>query len=175
MAKVVGTVQDFAGRLSWDQNIKGLDKIIIKTLSGEGATGDEICAFRSATKAVGPISGRDFVDAIYVGKFSSLPEDVKKCLAAGQVGHPDECLINGGMGAEAGHPSFPETKEFVRGLNYPGSGWLFEPTGPESVRIYYCVQSQLNGWLPAAVVNSSMQGMFVDFFKCLIKRLDETS
>jgi hypothetical protein len=164
--------------MSWDQNIAGLNSEIVEELPPSAAFphgNPRFLIFRSATKAVGPISGRDFVDCVYLGPLGALPESVRSAAPAGL----EQVIINGGSGLPNGHASFTETSAFVRGFNHPGCGWVLQPlSGPSDAsstaavpsnsdgwtRVYYVVQSELKGWLPTAVVNSSMVGMFTTFF-----------
>jgi len=99
------------------------------------------------------------------------------------------------------HPNFQASPAFVRGFNHAGSGWILEPlAGPSQpeespqtlppgqrhprhggasemqwTRVSYVVQSELRGWLPPAVVNSSMVGMYSTFFSDLIGQLSRAS
>lgn len=179
---------DLKSRLKWDSNIAGLETTLVAALSQ--SSDFQLCGgkpnyliLHSATKPVGPISGRDFTDCIYLGPISALPPDVAQCAPAtlgSSAAGSAKCLVNGGAGLAQGHAAFPETSAFVRGFNFSGSGWVLEPiAGPTDTsssapavptnangwtRIYYVVQSDLKGWLPTAVVNSSMVNMFQTFF-----------
>lgn len=181
---VFAVILDLKSRLKWDGNIAALEGTDLKIVDGPELCGwkPKYQIFRSATKQVGPISGRDFVDVVYIGQMDLLPADIKSAAPAGlQPG----TILNGGSGLSAGHPAYPEASGFVRGFNFPGCGWVIEPLqGPTDTsagaapvpansngwtRIHYIVQSDLKGWLPSAVVNASMVGMFESFFAALLK------
>lgn len=174
-------IADLPARLRWDRNIAGLDMRVVKEVPAATAAdaAGVYTLFRSATKPVGPISSRDFVDATYIGPFGLLPDAVRAAAPAGM----EIAFIHGGSGLEAGHPDFPEVSGVVRGLNHPGCGWVFEvlaepsaalgpppantalPPGHDGwTRVTYVVHSKLNGWLPSSIVNSSMVGMYSSFF-----------
>lgn len=181
LATICREIADLPARLRWDRNIAALDMRVVKEVPAAiaGDAAGVYTLFRSATKPVGPISSRDFVDATYIGPFTLLPEAVRVAAPAGM----EIAFIHGGSGLEAGHPDFPEVSGVVRGHNHPGCGWVFEviaapsealgpppaytalPPGHDGwTRITYVVHSKLNGWLPSSVVNSSMTGMFGSFF-----------
>jgi len=266
-------VLDNQARLAWDKSIADLKTLTVRALplplqankesfSSDGRTaasssnGSQIVPFyglmHCTTKQIGPIQGRDFVDAVYAGPLNGLPN---RGLAA--VGGPDRdnnsdrsnstissstssnsssnlaaplhsreqrwpedasaVLVNGGAGiGPKGHSSFPITSGLVRGENQPGCGFVFEPMPfppatatkgaarssnnsgsngggnngatvisanderklenedsnegshrEEWVRVKYCVQSDLKGWLPPSLVNATMANVFRDFFRDL--------
>lgn len=184
-------IADLPARLRWDRNIAALDMRTVQDVPS--ATSSDAhgvyTLFRSCTKAVGPISSRDFVDATYIGPFSLLPEAVRAAAPAGM----DVAWVNGGRGLEEGHADFPEVSGVVRGLNHPGCGWVFEviagpsealgpapansalPPGHDGwTRITYVVHSKLNGWLPSSIVNSSMVGMYGTFFGDMLAHMAKT-
>jgi hypothetical protein len=174
------TVHDCKTRLTWDTNIAALDTLPVVTAeeaaasasasSTPGAAGPTPASprlsyafvLRSATKAVGPISARDFVDVTAVvdiggGSFAS-----------------------GGAGAVDAR--FPEQSGFVRGWNSSGGGWLFEavppPGGPADApktwtRIHYVIHCDLKGWLPSMAVNGALTGSYVTFYTDLLKHMNK--
>ena len=188
LTAVVTHILDLEARMKWDKNIAKLAATPVReVLAAQPLPQDtaSYLVFCSCTRAVGPISGRDFVDAIYVGPMSLLPDEVR--LAAPPT-VAATAWVNGGAGLPGGHASFPESSSFVRGANF-GSGWVVELlAGPSDAsataaplprgathggwtRVTYIVQSDLKGWLPAAVVNASMVNMFVTFFDNLIAHM----
>jgi hypothetical protein len=176
---VLTTITDLQRRLTWDRNIAGLGVTVVREVgAGEGGMPPpRFCLFHSATKAVGPISGRDFVDAVFIGPISALPPEIvaqaPKAIAPG-------AWVNGGCGLPEGSDKYPGSS-LVRGLNAP-SGWVLEPSSAPAdagaaplpaghdgwTRISYVVQSDLKGWMPSMVVNASLTGMFTDFFTDLL-------
>ena len=164
---VVTTLLDTDRRMQWDRNILRLAGHTIRTVSPKNCAPSDVVRFlifHSCTKAVGPISGRDFVDCVYLGALFNLPTDVQrsapKSVAAG-------AWVHGGRGLARGHEAFPECPSLVRGVN-SSSGWLIEPVvsdaAPDACRIHYVVQSDLKGWLPRQLIAMSMTGVFVSFF-----------
>lgn len=167
VAVVYALLGDLRARERWDRNIVRLDT---RAVAG-GAT-----VFYSVTKPVGPISGRDFVDATWRGELSALPAEVRT--GAGAAALAAGALVNGGAGMEAGHADFPASAAMVRGLNH-ASGWVLEPCAPDAgtsgqagsawTRISYLVQPELKGWMPTSLVNATLAGMFTAFFGDLIE------
>eukprot|EP00854_Cymbomonas_tetramitiformis_P027866 gene27866-34426_t len=171
-------IGDNAHRKTWDKNIANLEEVVI-------AEGDEIesighsvgnpnqnfkegskdqvharcVVLRCQTKQVGPVAGRDFVDAMIV-----------KALGNGAVFSAGGSLSRSEAGA-----IFPETKGLVRGFNMYGCGMFMEnisvQEGRPCTRMQYIIHSDLKGWFLPAVVNNVLGGSFCAFFECLINAL----
>lgn len=143
-------LQDTQNRLTWDANVSRLDTTLIE----EGPKG-KVLILHSQTKAVGPISARDFVDVVAIRELA------------------DGCFVNGGASVLDGR--FPEQKGVVRGWNSAGGGWHFAPTpgqdGSVHCTVTYVIHSDLKGYLPAFVINSALTGNFVTFFTGLRKAM----
>jgi hypothetical protein len=173
---------DLRAREKWDSNIARLDSRPV----GGGAGGAGSAVFYSATKAVGPISGREFLDATWRGAASALPTAELRAAA------PAGALVNCGCGLPEGHVAFPPDARLVRGLNHP-SGWIFEPldavtattaaaSGPPLpansdgwTRATYLVQPELKGWMPSAVINATLAGMYTTFFSELLAAMSRAA
>ena len=65
---------------------------------------------------------------------------------------------------------FPETSGVVRGVSSAGSGWLATaekhadtglPTGDTILK--YVIHADLKGWMPAAILNATVGGTYIDF------------
>jgi hypothetical protein len=149
-------MHDNVTRLKWDTNIDQLEVIDIQT-----ATSDKPRVFllRSATKAVGPISARDFVDVTAV------------------LNDSNGKLISGG-GSIVDLGRFPIQSGFVRGWNTSGGGWYYEPMEKDGkiigCRVHYVIQTDLKGWLPTMIVNGAIAGSYVTFFTDFLKHLKVT-
>ncbi len=159
-AAVAAALADHAARMVWDRNIALLEEVELQ------AAPFRATLLHSRTKAVGPIAGRDFVDACVALHLPAPP-------AAGPeawVAAPGS-IAAGGIGVRA-DARFPETPAAVRGYNTPGSGWVFEPAdGGAATRVHYCIHVDLAGWLPTMLVNSSIAGSYVSFFTDLGRHL----
>ena len=148
--KVLDVLDDSQGRLQWDRNIKSLETVVLQEAPFKA------CLLCSCTKNVGIISGRDFIDVPVYLEYKDAPSP-----PAGPDAFvaPLGSLINGGHGIPS-HPLFPEKSGVVRGWNSPGSGWLFEPVvvegGEVHTRVHYLIHVDLKGWIPTALVNSSL-------------------
>ena len=162
-------ISDNVERLKWDSNMFGLDTIVLRG-PGAAASAPELSAtsdagvrrvvlLRSATKRVGPVSAREFIDV------TAICDDGFPGVPAGSV-----------MSAGAGVPDadadarFPAAHGYVRGANSPGCGWLFERT-PAGTRVHYVIHSDLKGWFVPMVINAVLTGSFVTFFGDVRRRL----
>jgi len=164
---VQAAVSDNAPRLRWDSNIAALDTLALR---GEGAPAgappaaaaasgvQRVVLLRSATRPVGPISAREFVDV------TAICDD-------GFAGVPAGSVVSAGVGVAA-DARFPEAPGFVRGIN-SASGWVFERTAEGGTRVHYVIHSDLKGWFMAFVVNSAITGSYQTFFGDLKRRLAE--
>jgi hypothetical protein len=104
---------------------------------------------RCATKAVGPIAGRDFVDANLIQTFE------------------DGSIVSSGS-AYINLERLPESTSFTRGCNYP-SGWYFTPMdGGRKSRVSYIIHTDLKGWFLPVIINQAIAGTYNDFFRDLI-------
>jgi len=153
-------ISDNAERLKWDSNIAALDIHDIRGGTSGVPSTDEgilrVVLLRSATKPVGPISAREFLDvtAICDEKFPGVPKG---------------SVVSGGTGVvDAGR--FPEASGYVRGWN-TASGWVFEKT-ETGTTIHYVIHSDLKGWMLSVVVNNALTGSYVTFFSDVQKRLE---
>lgn len=148
----VSTIRNFLAddqsRLTWDRNIQDISRIIVKE---DADKREKIFVLRCATKQVGPISGRDFVDA------------------CAELVLEDGSVVNGGGGIPLEVSKFPATRGFVRGYNHPGSGWHFEPDpeGSGGTRISYVIHCDLKGWFLPLIINNAIGGSYATFFEDL--------
>lgn len=155
--ELMAFIGDCPRRLTWDRNICALTTLQIRDDSRGLVT-----ILRCATKQVGPISGRDFIDATIVRNLD------------------DGSIVNGGSGLcpEDLHLLHPESKAFVRGLNQPGSGWLVEPIkSPDGAvtgsNIQYIIHTDLKGWFNAFIINQAIGGSYTAFFEDMLGALRE--
>ena len=156
-------ISDNAARLKWDSNMAALDTVVLR---GPGAPAGappldagvrRVVMLRSATRPVGPVSAREFVDV------TLICDD-------GFEGVPPGSVVSGGAGA-VDNARFPEQPGFVRGWNSPGCGWVFERRADGGTRVHYVIQSDLKGWFMSFVVNNVLTGSFVTFFTDVRKQL----
>lgn len=165
-------ISDNAARLRWDRNMQALDTVVLRGAGASaaapalasGAGGADagvrrVVMLRSATKQVGPVSAREFVDV------TAICDD-------GFAGVPAGSVASGGAGV-VDAARFPEQPAFVRGWNSPGCGWLFERRADGGTRVHYVIQSDLKGWFMAVVINNVLTGSFFTFFDDVNKRLAE--
>jgi hypothetical protein len=160
-------VADNEARMKWDSNIARLETHALAAgdAAGTGSPpppGAKFYLLRCQTHAVGPISARDFVDAVATYAL------------------PDGRLVNGGASV-VDAARCPERKGVVRGWNTPGGGWVFEPvrvpatsdgTGARvHTRVVYVIHSDLRGWMPSSVVNAALTSTYVAFFTDLRKAM----
>jgi hypothetical protein len=165
-------VSDNAARLKWDGNMLALDTVVLRGAGAPaaapalepGAGGADagvrrVVLLRSATKQVGPVSGREFVDV------TAICDD-------GFAGVPPGSVASGGAGV-VDAARFPDDASLVRGWNSPGCGWLFERRADGGTRVHYVIQSDLKGWFLPMIINSVLTGSYKTFFGDLQKRLAE--
>lgn len=147
--ELMSFICDVQHRLTWDRNIHTLTMLQLS----DDARG-KVAVLRSATKQVGPISGRDFIDATIVTK------------------RPDGSVINCGSGLDTAecYGLFPPTSAFVRGFNQAGTGWHVEPHESGS-RVNYVIQPDLKGWFTAFIINQVIGGSYSSFFEDLQRAL----
>lgn len=171
-------IGDHAHRLTWDKNLANLEEVVvtegvesdfiargdenIKQKCKEGSkdeTRARVVVLRCQTKQVGPVAGRDFVDAMVV-----------KALDNGVV-----FSAGGSLSRSEAETIFPETKGLVRGFNMYGCGMFMEnisvQEGRTCTRMQYVIHSDLKGWFLPAIVNNVLGGSFCAFFECLITAL----
>jgi hypothetical protein len=148
---VVQLVNDHKARLAWDGNIAQLDTVVLRQH-------DPFCfVLHSATKSVGPVSARDFVDITAIVALEG------GSYASGGCGYVDE-------------KRYPARSGFVRGSNSPGGGWYFESVGEGSgtrCRISYVIHSDLKGWMPSVIINNAITGSYVSFYGDMLKYIRE--
>jgi hypothetical protein len=156
-AFVLAALNDTASRVSWDHNIAACE---VRELQ---STPFRAALLHSQTHPFGPISGRDFVDLPVFLSFeaASQPFGPEAFVV------PAGSIVSGGIGVET-DARFPVTGGSVRGVNYEGSGWLFEPlAGGAETRLHYVIHTNVKGWIPCALVNSNLAASYVLFFKDL--------
>ena len=135
-------------RLTWDRNICSLTSLPVFQEEKK-----KVVILRCATKKVGPIAGRDFLDATAI------------------IECDDGTFACGGGGIDIGFPS--KIGNFVRGYNHPGGGWHFQPIDEgRKTKVTYIIQSDLKGWFPPVVINNVLGGSYVDFFTDVKKALN---
>ena len=141
-------ISDNNHRLIWDRNICDLTALIVKEEEKK-----KIILLRSATKKVGPIAGRDFIDTTCIMEYD------------------DGSRVSGGAGINnIGFPS--KIDNFVRGFNATGGGWYFQPIDDGvSTKVTYIIQCDLKGWFSAILINNVIGGSYLDFFTDLKKAL----
>jgi len=137
-------------RKTWDRNIHDLTTCTVCEDDGKKA---RYTIMRCATKAVGPIAGRDFLDANLI----EMREDGSIC----------------SCGSEIVNEMLPPSSNFTRGRNYP-SGWYFTPLDDgKRTRVTYIIHTDLKGWFLPVVINNAIAATYIDFFKDLAKALKQ--
>ena len=145
-------------RLEWDENVCHL---AVTVLSEDPVTGDKLVILNCRTNAVGPISGRDFVD-ICLWKKSANEDGDETYVSAGAT-YLEEDEIQRKIST-----LFPTPPGFIRGKNFQGGGWHISASksdGGEGTVVTYGIHSDLAGWFPAVVINNAIAGSYVSFFK----------
>jgi len=182
---------DLEQRLTWDSNCTNLEahslyEWEVPDPSAEpGAAKKTVDNLRNALKflrcttaAVGPISARDFVDINYLRHDVDLQGKVYAVVSCGGV-TPELEVIH-----QTKYPQvFPVASGVVRGRTSGACGWYIEQdrdpaTGEcnDSCTVSYVVHSDIKGWLPSMLINSTIGGTFAAFFEGLKKaRAAETS
>ena len=165
-ALVFSVLSDNARRCVWDRNIASLEATVLQT-SPHPAT-----LLRSCTKGMLGISSRDFLDVSVELRF---PDGPSPPAPGTGFSAPAGSLVVAGVGLEA-DAAYPEgLLGTVRGFNSPGSGWVFEALpGGSSTRVHYLIHVDLRGWIPSALVNSSLAKNYVDFFTDLLEAIKLT-
>ena len=190
---------DPAVRLKWDRNLSGIKSVPVDApVAWLPADADEAAGLPvpraiiqySLTNAVGPISARDFVDSVIEAPISALPGDAAVAAAAARL--PPGTFISAAGGVPLGSAidqSWPQPSGIVRGAN-DACGWIFEPLSVEAAnvaefgpliapqgatRITYLIQTNIRGWLPTLVVNTSIYGLYKDFTTDLLAHLAEVT
>jgi hypothetical protein len=130
-------LDDTKHRCTWDRNIADINTTSVRVYSAERGQLKQLGLFRSATKAVGPISAREFIDVTIM---KNVDKDIMVSAGAGLT-----------VEETCGH--YPPAKGYVRGFNNLGSGWYFQripatDTEEEGVQVAYCIMSDLKGWFP---------------------------
>lgn len=150
-------------RIKWDRNMTKVEEYVISN-DPDAHENEKIIVLHCETKAVGPISGRDFVDLIVL----------KKC--------SDGSTFSTGISFDIADPLatylYPIQQNIVRGYNHYGSGSYIQPL-PEGngSKISYVIQTDLKGWFLSYIVNSAIGGSFNTYFADLkeeLKRLGYT-
>jgi len=172
---------DLQKRLTWDKNCTNLQThdlyswpVIDPSASADAAQRtlpleNTLKFLRCTTAAHGPISARDFVDVNY------LRHDVDlrgKCYAVVSCGGVTSELANF---HESKHPDvYPVVSGVVRGITSGGCGWYIEQdrdprTGEytDACAVSYVIHSDIKGWLPTVLINSTVGGTFADFFQAV--------
>ncbi len=150
---VIATLVDAPSRRSWDANIKEISRTVVEAPPGLADKDAVFALLHCVTNPTGPVSSRDFVDAVVV-----MPL-------------PGGSFASGGVSVSDSR--FPEAKGCVRGFNSAGSGWFCEPIPSEDgdglvwTRCHYVFHSNVKGWLPHSVVTAAVAGSFVTFARGL--------
>eukprot|EP01035_Chromulina_nebulosa_P031454 gene31454-41943_t len=121
--------------------------------------GRTVVILRCGTKPVGPISARDFYDSTLSMKGA------------------DGSWVEAGAGIDC-DGRFPPARGFVRGYNFPGSGWMMTPVYstsseggsgsiPMGCKMTYIIQTDLKGWFLPLIVNQAIGGSYCAFFEDL--------
>jgi len=133
----------FDERLKWDTAVAETSQLHGEDKCGEGST-----IWRLIVNGAFGVSRRDFVE---VGTIEI--DDDRTLWSYGQSVAADDV------------PS----GDCVRGVNYPGSGWVVRPAeGPDGSKACDCsyvVLTDLKGWLLSSVVSMALTGQFTQFFK----------
>jgi len=170
-ALVEETVGNKIERLTWDTNMGQVEVVNLLEQNSDALGNkaiEKLIAQRTATKAVGPISARDFVDIICVWN------DLLPGIAKGS-------FVSAGVG-QSENKYFPPKSGVVRGLNSVGCGMYMERIPLDEnqkeksqqewgTRVRYVIHSNLKGWLPAMAVNKTMTSVYVTFFEDLTRKL----
>ena len=150
-------IHNIKHRLTWDRNVVGLTAITVDDQSytkGDGKRQHKwFHMLRSTTKNVGPISGREFIDACLL---MHLDNGSIVCASTGLT--PEQIF-----------DKFPISKDRIRGINERGSGWLFEKCGVSGndCKLTYTIQCDLKGWFTPMLINAAIGGSFTAFFEDL--------
>jgi hypothetical protein len=150
-------LHDNEKRHLWDRNISRVTALCVRAGAPvtEGGAPERACIVHSQTRNVGIIAGRDFVDLPVFLSFEDGPS-----APTGPDGFvaPKGTLVSGGAGIEDAR--YPPAAGFVRGWNSPGSGWVLEPVpqpgGAVHTRVHYLIHTDLKGWIPTMLINSSL-------------------
>ena len=170
---------DLKRRLTWDANCCNLNSHFICEWPVEGAErsaivvpSDQCMMFRCETRAVGPVSARDFVDINYLRHNLDSAGQVESVISVG--GHtPALTKIMNDKYSDV----FPESSACVRGVTSGGCGWYCVQEKDSSgaftgdVIMHYVIHSDLKGWMPSAILNATVGGTYVDFFKAVKESL----
>jgi hypothetical protein len=123
---------------------------------------------------------------------SALPAGGDAAVAAAAARLPPGTFISSARGIPAGSAidqTWPLPAGIVRGAN-DACGWIFEPLAVDAAnaadfgplvapqgatRITYLIQTNIRGWMPTLVVNTSIYGLYKDFTTDLLRRLAEVS
>ena len=147
--------QNIEYRLTWDRSTKSLKEVPIsdETELKNGRTYERRCLMlRVATKRVGPISSRDFIDVNMI-----MTQDDGSIVSAGAGLLPEQTC---------GH--FPVQSDAVRGLNHFW-GLHLEKHGIDGkdCKLTYCLHTDLKGWFRPMVINHVAGLFFSTFFQDL--------
>lgn len=142
-------------RLGWDENVCHLD---IMVLSEDKSTGEKLVILNCRTNAVGPISGRDFVDICLWKKITDEKGGTVTYISAGA-----SYLENDDIKRKIDE-HFPLPRGFIRGTNFQGGGWHIS-AGDRGAVVTYGIHTDLAGWFPAIVVNNAIAGSYASFFR----------
>jgi hypothetical protein len=211
-AELMAYLHDLPKRLTWDTNCSDLQAHMLYTWpssqsptssapvcptpgsSGVSSTdqSDRIVVLCCTTKAVGPISARDFVDVNYVKHiYAPCVENASGASASSATGAAGATTTDcaaprsrlAAVVSAGGHTAglaklcleqyssiFPPTNSsVVRGVTSGGCGWyIVQEPGGDCI-MHYIIHCDLKGWFPAFVVNNTLGGTFAEFFAALKK------
>ena len=153
--QLLSFTQNIDYRLTWDRNTKSLKEVPIsdETELKHGRTYERRCLMlRSATKQVGPISSRDFIDVNMI-----MTQDDGSIVSAGAGLLPEQTC---------GH--FPVQSDAVRGFNHFW-GLHLEKHGVhgKDCKLTYLLHCDLKGWFRPMVINHVAGGFYISFFQDL--------
>lgn len=172
--KLIQVLNDVERRMTWDTNLSRIQSHHLYDWEVEGAKDKDstpnnlLHIFLVESRAVGPISARDFVDINYLSH--QLNEDGEVISVTAVGGHTSELtqIITRDYA-----DIFPEKPGFVRGVSSSGSGWFAVQQG-EDVLFHYVIHSDLKGYFPAWLANNTVGGTYVTFFQGLKDSLLKT-
>lgn len=146
-------IVDTKHRLTWDRSLQVLT--VLDICNDERG---RVVVLRSGTKTLGPITGRDFIDAVVIRTL------------------PNGMIIQCGTGVDESELRglYPVTKSLVRGINQTSGSCVEAEPSVNGVRVSYIVETDLKGWFPAFVINNAIGStMYVGYFEDLQRALKE--
>jgi START domain len=145
-------------RTSWDRNLREFTSLLVRDFSDyDRNMMKKLLMIRCLTESAGPISGREYIDAVL-----SMTLDDGSIAVAGFGLLPEETSYD-----------FPPAKNFVRGFNHCGSGSYLERCGPggRNTKISCVIHTDLKGWFTPIVINNAIGGSYLNYFQDLRKAI----